>query len=572
MVPASGGQCLGALFCDGSTRAAGFDNFNRQIWAVDERGVAVTNAYDQIDRVVASAYLPFTSENNMPTDTTSVPSNLTPSTCNWASIYGGFSNQIIRYAYDKIGNVTNLTDWAGTITNAYDALNRNVCSFTTFSSAPSLFYSLLNGFDLADNRTAMTLNAPNETWQTEYSYDSLNRLSTLNNMEAQLDVEYSYNPNGKLASRTGHSEVVNCAYAYDSEQRLQSITVNNSKTLTYAYNNAQQISTIDDRLGTAYDYIYTYDNRDQLTSEETDGPSWYNRGYSYDHARNRINATFNNGSASSFSYTLANKLTNITYGSATANHRYAYDCAGNLTNLISTSATNRFYYNAQNKLGRIEGRGFTNEFRYDSQNRRIGLNHAGIWRYDLHDGMICIGSVTNGTIERFFVRGVGIADGTGDIIAELRREQYGYWSQHYYVANHRGDTVLVYDINQLEEHYARYDAFGNVVEKTGSFTPRYTFSTKEYLSDAKLYLYAYRVYDPIAGRWTQRDPIDYQDSINLYCYCRNNPLNKTDIDGREPITLTTLAIIAVVSVAGGALVGGGVSKACGGSFKQGVTV
>ena len=41
-------------------------------------------------------------------------------------------------------------------------------------------------------------------------------------------------------------------------------------------------------------------------------------------------------------------------------------------------------------------------------------------------------------------------------------------------------------------------------------------------------MYAYRVYDPIAGRWTQRDPIDYQDSINLYQFCGNNPVNGID--------------------------------------------
>jgi YD repeat-containing protein len=37
--------------------------------------------------------------------------------------------------------------------------------------------------------------------------------------------------------------------------------------------------------------------------------------------------------------TFANKLTNITAGSATASHRYAYDAAGNLTNLVSRTAT-----------------------------------------------------------------------------------------------------------------------------------------------------------------------------------------------------------------------------------------
>jgi len=101
--------------------------------------------------------------------------------------------------------------------------------------------------------------------------------------------------------------------------------------------------------------------------------------------------------------------------------------------------------------------------------------------------------------------------------------------------NHRGDTLLVLAENGNIEKQIRYDAFGNEYDmyKYGSFSPRFTFSTKEYLSDAELYLYAYRVYDPIAGRWTQRDPIDYQDSINLYQFCGNNPVNDIDAFGLE---------------------------------------
>ena len=41
------------------------------------------------------------------------------------------------------------------------------------------------------------------------------------------------------------------------------------------------------------------------------------------------------------------------------------------------------------------------------------------------------------------------------------------------------------------------------------------------------------MYDPVAGRWTQRDPIDYQDSVNLYQFCGNNPVNKWDALGKE---------------------------------------
>ena len=165
-------------------------------------------------------------------------------------------------------------------------------------------------------------------------------------------------------------------------------------------------------------------------------------------------------------------------------------------------------------------------------------------KYIIHDPSVA-GQVFNIPIAEFnaqyefgkvFVRGIGIAEGTGDVLAEIDNSG----NAHYYLPNHRGDTLLVLDEDGAVERKIRYDAFGNVKEQTGSFSPTYTFSTKEYLSDAKLYLYAYRVYDPIAGRWirnspgtAQRDPIDYQDSINLYQFCGNNPVNGWDADGRS---------------------------------------
>ena len=216
-----------------------------------------------------------------------------------------------------------------------------------------------------------------------------------------------------------------------------------------------------------------------------------------------------------------------------ASHRYFYDKAGNLSMRIANCVTNWYNYSAQNKLTRIMGSGFTNEFLYDSQNRRIGLCHNVEWRYDLHEGMVCIASVVSGSVERVFVRGIGIAEGTGDVLAEI--DATGETPvPYFYVANHRGDTVGVLDGNAKWMRRMQYDAFGNQVSSIqyqGSFCPRYTFSTKEYLSDAKLYLYAYRVYDPVAGRWTQRDPVGYHDSLNLFVFCQNNVLSLIDIYG-----------------------------------------
>jgi len=51
-------------------------------------------------------------------------------------------------------------------------------------------------------------------------------------------------------------------------------------------------------------------------------------------------------------------------------------------------------------------------------------------------------------------------------------------------------------------------------------------------------LYAYRLYLIDCGRWTQRDPIGYQDSENLYQFCGNNPVNAIDILGLKAHTYT----------------------------------
>ena len=219
------------------------------------------------------------------------------------------------------------------------------------------------------------------------------------------------------------------------------------------------------------------------------------------------------------------------YGVGSNKYNYVYDIAGNLkTKTKNSTIVTRYYYNAQNKLVKITGNGFIYEFLYDSQNRRIALSHNGVWKKIIHNGNIPIGELdsTNG-ISRWFVRGVGIAEGTGDVIAEIDKDG----DPHFYLSNHGGDTLVVLNDSGTEQCQLRYDAFGNVVTNTGTFDPKYTFSTKEYLSDCQIYLYEYRVYDPIAGRWTQRDPIDYQDSINLYQFCANNPIKIIDLDGRK---------------------------------------
>jgi|GEM_PF-3164411 len=54
------------------------------------------------------------------------------------------------------------------------------------------------------------------------------------------------------------------------------------------------------------------------------------------------------------------------------------------------------------------------------------------------------------------------------------------------------------------------------------------FTGREYDSETDLYYCRARMYSPALGRFLQPDPIGYADSMNLYQYCGNNPVNWID--------------------------------------------
>lgn len=57
---------------------------------------------------------------------------------------------------------------------------------------------------------------------------------------------------------------------------------------------------------------------------------------------------------------------------------------------------------------------------------------------------------------------------------------------------------------------------------------RFQYAGREYDSDAQLYYYRARWYDPAARRFISEDPIGLNGGINLYAYVGNNPINQKD--------------------------------------------
>ena len=76
------------------------------------------------------------------------------------------------------------------------------------------------------------------------------------------------------------------------------------------------------------------------------------------------------------------------------------------------------------------------------------------------------------------------------------------------------------------------------------------FSTgREWDKETGLYFYRARYYDPMEGRFIQKDPIGFKNGINLYNYVRANPINNTDPKGES--IAAAAAVVTVAVVAGG---------------------
>ena len=110
---------------------------------------------------------------------------------------------------------------------------------------------------------------------------------------------------------------------------------------------------------------------------------------------------------------------------------------------------------------------------------------------------------------------------------------------YYYHTDGLGSiTELTDPSSNVIEKYS-YDIFGNVIIKDaqGNVLSQsavgnpYFFTARALDPETGLYYYRARYYNPKIGRFLQTDPVGYSAGINLYAYCSNNPINRTDPSG-----------------------------------------
>ncbi len=202
------------------------------------------------------------------------------------------------------------------------------------------------------------------------------------------------------------------------------------------------------------------------------------------------------------------------------------DANGSLTNLPSGDT---LAYDCENNLHCVSNTisGGVAFCYYDQSGRRIAKTENNLLTLYIWDGMDIIATANaDGTIREYFTRGIGIAGDVGSLVAETRFE--GSSASTVYLHNSwRGDVVMATDESGAVVGEYGYATFGEMFVCTGSYLPRFTFSSKE--RDASgLFYFGFRYYSPGLCRWISEDPQGEAGGINLYQFCGNNPVNGVD--------------------------------------------
>ncbi len=153
--------------------------------------------------------------------------------------------------------------------------------------------------------------------------------------------------------------------------------------------------------------------------------------------------------------------------------------------------------------------------------------------YFYYDGWNLVQEGPNAsTADRLYVHG-GRVD---EIVAS---KQGGQWYNHQYHA--RGHCLLLTNSSGAIQEQYDYDAFGmpyiynaagTSLGNSGGVGNRFLFTGREWLKDLRVYDYRNRVYQPELGRFLQPDPKQFEaGDYNLYRYCHNDPVNKSDPSG-----------------------------------------
>jgi len=241
-------------------------------------------------------------------------------------------NQVTAFTYDAAGRLTSVTDAKGSITQyQYDSFGRRSAEIAPDGRRTSYAYRLDN--------MLRTVTWPDNTTIT-YLYDS-NKRVTRETAGSEV-INYTYNAVHQLVSSTGPGGSV--SYTYDNAGRV--VTETSGGRTNTIVRNAEGERVRLDYLGQSQ--IYTRDARGLVTRIAAPAGNF---DFSFDALGRRIQLSYPDGSTASYAFDAAGQLTNLTHaGVFNAPYAHIFDSAGRIARITGDGPDWNYNYDA---LGRL---------------------------------------------------------------------------------------------------------------------------------------------------------------------------------------------------------------------------
>jgi len=468
------------------------------------------------------------------------------------------------YTYDERGNLATRTDGNyQTTTYQYDELDRLLS--TSYPDGSQIAYT----YDENSNPVQIqNLGGAYET--TTYQYDALDELSrkTVAYGPFIKTIDYTYDPVGNLLS-TLDSDASLTVYSYDALNRLQTLMDSVGLLTTYTYDPGSRLTEVEYPNGdhTTYDYNELNLLTNMMIKKATEEPlEWYQ--CTYDAVGNR-QLTLSDEGFTSYTYDELNRLSRVNENDLIET-LYFYDpngnrvlktVNGNPTNyvysnnqLISDDAHTYFYDYNGNLVFTSEQESGTTQYSYDFENRltMAFLPNGTMIRHQYAAEGDRLSSDVNSQLTYYFYDGYNLLNeydvyGTTqasythtpnalDHPVSMMRNAIPY----YYHYDPLGSVSLMTTLSEEPAAVYYYDDFGMPTSGFSNVQNPYRYAGRFWDNLAQLYDYRARAYDPILGRFYQRDPQGVVEE-NTYVYVENNPITFIDPLGLEK-TFATVQI------------------------------